>query len=110
MKRKIVRILLFIIALIFCQCQRIDKHEITCRVYSIEKQVKTSGSKESFNTDIYWLVTTDRGSYHIVTDGLWACPEAVGQIKADSIYTLTIDGWFESSFWGMYPYIVKVRK
>ncbi|MDE6338444.1 MAG: hypothetical protein K2K97_01490 [Muribaculaceae bacterium] len=35
MKRKIVRILLFLIVLTLCQCQRIDKHEVTCKVYSI---------------------------------------------------------------------------
>ena len=98
------------ILLLLCGCEPIEKHKVTCKVLSIDKQVKQSGTAKSFSTDIYWLVTTDNGVYHIVSDGLWACPEAVGQLKIDSTYTLTIDGFCESSFWGIYPYIVKVEK
>lgn len=90
-------------------CERIEKHNVTCRILSIDKQTEQHGDSESFHTDIYWLVTTDNGTYHITTDGLWACPEAVGKLKVDSTYTLTINGWFKSSFLGVYPYIVKVK-
>lgn len=109
MKVPIKHICIAISALILFACEPIDTHSVTCRVYSIEKQVVHSGDKDHLYTDIYWLVTTDNGTYHITTDGFWACPEAVGQIKVDSVYTFTIDG-YKSSFWGIYPHIVSVSK
>ena len=103
-------IILTILSLILYQCEPIEKNSVTCKILSIDKQIKQCGSTKSFSTDIYWLVTTDNGVYHIVSEGIWACPEAVGQLKVDSTYTLTIDGWGKSSFLGMYPYIIKVDK
>lgn len=103
-------LIILTLALTLSACEPVEKHRVTCKVLSIDKQVKQSGSADSFSTEIYWLVTTDNGTYHIKTDGLWACPEAVGQIKPDSTYTLTVDGFCQSSFWGIYPYIVKVDK
>ena len=97
-------------ALFLCACQRIEKHTETCKILSIDKQVETSGTKQSISTRIYWLVVTDKGSFHIVTDGLWACPDAVGRLQIDSVYNLTIDGFYQSSFLGVYPYIVQVNK
>lgn len=107
-----MRLRLIFLACIFSvmACEPVDKHDVTCKVLSIEKQVEQSGSAEDFSTRIYWLVATDKGAYHITADGLWACPEAVGQLKADSTYTLTVDGWIRSPFFGIYPYIVKVSK
>ncbi len=90
-------------------CQPVERHTSTCKVLSIDKQVKTSGSGESFSTDIYWLVVTDKGSFYLRTDGLWACPQAVGMLKVDSTYSITVDGWFSSTFLGVYPYIVNVN-
>ena len=110
MKVSIKHIWIAICALIISACDRVAPHTVTCRVYSIDKQVVHSGDKEHLYTDIYWLVTTDNGTYHIVTDGLWACPEAVGLIKVDSVYTFTVDGFYQSSYWGVYPYIVGVSK
>ena len=89
-------------------CEPIERHSKICKVLSIDKQVKTSGSGESFSTDIYWLVVTDKGSYYLRTDGLWTCPEAVGMLKVDSTYNITVDGWFSSTFFGQYPYIINV--
>lgn len=101
-------LILALLAIALTGCQSIEKHTETYKVLSIDKQVETSGTKESFSTDIYWLVVTDKGTFHVVTEGLWACPDAVGKIQKDSIYDLTVDGWFSSSFLGMYPYIVDV--
>lgn len=103
------RFLLFAaVALMFLSCEPVSRHSIQCKVLSIEKQTEQSGSAKSFSTIIYWLVITDRGTFHITTDGLWACPEAVGCLKPDSTYILTVDGLYQSSFFGVYPYIVKV--
>lgn len=99
---------LVLCAVVLTGCEPIERHSETCKILSIDKQVETSGSGDTFSTDIYWLVVTDNGSYHIRTDGLWACPDAVGAIQKDSVYSLTVDGWFSSSFLGVYPYIVGV--
>lgn len=107
--KQIIKIILSIVIIALCSCERIEKHDVTCKVYSIEKQVEISGYKESIDTNIYWLVTTDNGSYFVTTSGLWACPEAVGIIKENNQYTFTVDGWFKSSILGEYPYIVKVK-
>lgn len=101
--------LLLLTSLIFAGCQQIEKHRVTCKVLSIDKQVKTSGDKDHFNTDIYWLVVTDQGSFHVRTDGYFGCAEATA-LQKDSTYTLTIDGFFQSSFFGVYPFITKVHK
>ncbi len=101
--------LLLLTSLILAGCQQIEKHRVTCKVLSIDKQVKTSGDKDHFNTDIYWLVVTDRGTFHARTDGYFGCAEATA-LQKDSTYTLTIDGFFQSSFLGVYPFITKVHK
>ena len=101
---------IFIPALTLCACEPVSKHEVTCTIHSIDKQVEQSGDAKSFSTEIYWLVTTDKGAFHIKSDGLWACPEAIGKLKVDSTYILTVDGFCQSSFWGIYPYIVKVER
>lgn len=101
--------LLLLTSLILAGCQQIEKHRVTCKVLSIDKQVKTSGDKDHFSTDIYWLVVTDRGTFHARTEGLFGCPEATALLK-DSTYTLTIDGFFQSSFLGVYPFITKVHE
>lgn len=107
--KKLPLTLLALLALTLTGCEPIEKHSTICKIRSIDKQVITSGSNKSFSTDIYWLVITDKGSYHLRTDGLWACPDAVGKLKVDSVYNITVDGWFSSSFLGVYPYIVKVE-
>ena len=109
MKAKLL-IATIILSLILCGCEAVEKHTEVCKIQSIEKQVETSGDKDSFSTYIYWMVTTDKGTYHVVTEGLWACPEAVGKLKVDSTYRLTVDGWFQSRFLGAYPYIVNVEE
>ena len=102
--------LLFISLLLFLSgCTQIHRHKEKCKVLTIEKQVEQQGSSESFSTRIYWLVVTDNGTYNITTKGLWSCPEALGKLKEDSTYLLTIDGFYESSILGLYPYIVKVE-
>ena len=102
-------LLLLLLTLGFVGCQQIDKHTVTCKVLSIDKQIETSGNKDSFHTDIYWLVVTDQGTFHARTDGLFGCAEAT-TLQKDSTYTLTIDGFFKSPFLGVYPFITKVCK
>lgn len=37
----------------------------TITVYSVDKIVETSGTKEMFGTETYYLVATDKGAYRI---------------------------------------------
>lgn len=108
MKTKLFITVFAMFAFALAGCEKVEKHTEVCKVLSVDKQVKTSGSADGFSTDIYWLVTTDKGTYHLRTDGLWTCPEAVGKLKPDSVYNITVDGWLSSPFLGAYPFIVKV--
>lgn len=94
--------------LILCGCEPVQKHTETVKVIAVEKQTETSGNKDKFSTHIYWLINTDKGTYQVETSGLWACPGAAS-LKVDSTYTVTIDGFFKSSFLGLYPYITEIR-
>lgn len=103
-------LILLLLTFFFCAgCQPVDKQTVTCKVISSDKQVVTSGDKEHFSTDIYWLVVTDHGTYQARTDGFFPCAEAIA-LQKDSTYTFTIDGFYQSSFLGIYPFITKVHK
>lgn len=105
--RAINLLLIFtILALFLSQCVN---REVTCTVFSVEKMSETSGYGNSrISTQIYWLVTTDRGTFSIYPDGLWAHPAAAGEIKADSTYIFHIEGW-DLPVFGEYPRITSVR-
>lgn len=106
--KKLILSILSLLTLTLAGCEPVERHTETCKVLSIDKQVETNGSGESFSTDIYWLVVTDKGAFHLRTDGIWACADGVGKLKEGCTYHITVDGWFSSSFWGVYPYIVNV--
>ena len=53
----------------------------TITVYSVDKIVETSGSKDRIRTDTYYLVATDKGAYRIDLYGIWGNPQLVGVIK-----------------------------
>lgn len=81
-------LILSIFALLFSSC--IHK-TIDCKVFSVDKIQETKGSSEDFHTDVYWLVSTDQGTYSIQPSGIWAYPQAVGMLKVDSIYSITVE-------------------
>lgn len=93
--------------LILCGCEPVQKRTETVRIIAVEKQTVTSGNKDNFSTHIYWLINTDKGTFQVETSGLWACPEAAS-LKVDSTYTVTINGFFKSSFLGVYPFITEI--
>lgn len=76
------------------------------RVLSIDKIEATEGDSESFRTRIYYQVSTDKGAYHIRTEGLNAAPQCAG-IKKDSVYMLTTRG-VRIPIIGAYPCIIEV--
>ena len=100
-------VILFIFALSLTSC---INETIDCKVYSVDKIQETSGSAENgFTTDTYWLVSTDEGTYSIQPSGPFAYPQAVGMLKADSTYTLKVEGPHMPLF-GEYGRITKVTK
>lgn len=80
-----------------CNCS----NTVECTVYSIEK-IQDIREK---HTEIYWLVSTDKGTYSIQSSGMWAHPELLGKIKVDSTYIFTVEG-FNVPFLGEYPRII----
>lgn len=77
-------------------------------IQSIDKVENTTGDSDGFYTEIYYIVTTDKGIYHINTTGFNAHPECVA-IKVDSTYMLTTRG-MSCPFIGMYTSIIGYKK
>ena len=86
-----------------------DEHTVTATAYGVEKITKTHGNKDGFNTDVYYLLTTDHGTYRISIDGAFAHPEYAQAIQADSLYQITIIGK-SFPFWGIYPRVKELHK
>lgn len=100
-------LVLFIFAVLLSSC--VDK-TIDYTVYSVEKIQETSGDSErGVHTETYWLVSTDKGTYSIQPSGVWAYPQAAGMLKADSTYTIKVEGPHMPLF-GEYGRITKVTK
>lgn len=66
-------------------------------------------SSSRVHTETYWLVSTDKGTYSIQPSGVWAYPQAAGMLKADSTYTIKVEGPHMPLF-GEYGRITKVTK
>lgn len=88
-------------------CTHVNEKTQTHKILSIDKVEQTHGDSEGFSTEVYYLVTTDKGAYHISTSGFNAAPGCAG-IKKDSTYILTTRG-VNFPFLGMYPNIISVR-
>lgn len=86
-----------------------DEHTVTATVYDVEKITNTHGDKNGFNTEIYYLLSTDHGTYHIGIDGLFAHPEYAKAIQPDSLYQITVIGK-SFPFWGIYPRVKHLNK
>lgn len=79
----------------------------TITVYSVDKIVETSGSKEMFSTDTYYLVATDKGAYRIDLYGLWGNAQLVGVIKQGRTYIVKTE-WFNAPIIREYKRITKL--
>jgi hypothetical protein len=76
-------------------------------IRSNEKVEKVHGDQDGFTTEVYYLVTTDKGAYKVVMDGFNAAPQCAG-VKKDSTYTLTTRV-IEIPFLGIYQKIIRVE-
>lgn len=76
------------------------------KVLSISKVEATQGDSEGFYTEVYYLVSTDKGAYKINTIGFNAAPECAGLVP-DSTYILTTRGT-SIPYLGKYKNIIRV--
>ena len=79
----------------------------TITVYSVDKIVETSGSKDRIRTDTYYLAATDKGAYRIDLYGIWGNPQLVGVIKQDRTYIVETE-WFDAPILKEYKRITKL--
>ena len=79
----------------------------TITVYSVDKIVETSGSKEWFSTETYYLVATDKGAYRIDLYGIWANPQLVEVIKQGRTYIVKTE-FFNAPMIKVYKRITKL--
>lgn len=79
----------------------------TITVYSVDKIVEMSGSKDRIRTDTYYLVATDKGAYRIDLYGIWGNPQLVGVIKQDRTYIVETE-WFDAPILKEYKRITKL--
>lgn len=86
-----------------------NEHTITVTAYGVEKITNTHGDKDRFSTDVYYLLSTDHGTYRIGIDGIYAHPEYAKSIKPDSVYEITVIGK-SIPFMGIYPRVKELRK
>lgn len=87
-----------------------DEQTVNATAYGVEKIIKThSDSDGRIRTNIYYLLNTDHGTYHIGIDGLYAHPEYAQLIQADSLYQITSIGK-SLPFWGIYPQVKELKK
>lgn len=79
----------------------------TITAYSVDKIVETSGSKELFDTETYYLVATDKGAYRIDLYGVWGNAQLVGVIKQGRTYIVKTQ-WFDAPIIKEYKRITKL--
>lgn len=84
-----------------------NRKTLNIKVNQVDKIENTTGSKDGFTTEIYYLVYTDKGAFRINISGLVAHPELAGALKKDSIYDITVCG-IEVPFAGIYRNVVDV--
>lgn len=75
----------------------------------LKKITNTHGNKDGFSTDVYYLLSTDHGTYNISIDGIFAHPEYAKSIKTDSVYVITAVGQ-SIPFLGIYPRVKELHK
>ncbi len=75
------------------------------KILSIDKVENLNGDHDGFSTDVYYIVSTDKGAYHIRTTGINAAPECIG-LLVDSTYLLRTRG-VSIPLLGIYPCIIK---
>ena len=84
-----------------------NKQTETVNIISIDKVEDRSGNSNGFYTEVYYIVTTNKGSYRIETTGINAHPECLA-IKKDSTYIIETRG-ISFPVGGIYPSIISYK-
>lgn len=112
--KKFLLVALIAVVLLLASCSRYQRFQEgnrelydTITVYSVDKIVETSGSKEGFNTETYYLVATDNGAYRIDLYGIWGNPQLVGVVKQNKTYIVKTE-WFDAPILKEYKRITKL--
>lgn len=103
----IISILIICIASVaymnFAGAQNID-----VKVNKLERIERMSTVNKELSTDIYYLLFTDKGTFRISIDGLFASPQIIGELKPDSVYTLKVVG-YEAPILGIYKNVLSIE-
>lgn len=89
------------IVLLQFDCDTTQRHTIL----TIDKVEDRHGDIKHFSTTVYYIVSTDKGAYHIRTTGINAAPECAG-IQVGHTYLLRTRG-ISIPLLGMYPCIIR---
>ena len=84
-----------------------NEDAVQCTIISVDKVEATNGSSDGFYTEVYYIVTTDKGSYQIETSGINAHPECLA-MKKDSTYIISTRGVYLPIL-GLYPNIISFK-
>jgi len=76
-------------------------------VYSIDKVEKTVGDSDGFTTEVYYIMTTDKGAYEIVMNGFNSSLQSA-RVQKDSTYIITTRG-VSVPFLGIYSKVISVK-
>lgn len=112
--KKFLLVTLIAMVSLLASCSRNQRYQYgnrelydTITVYSVDKIVETSGSKDRIETETYYLVATDKGAYRIDLYGIWGNPQLVGVIKPDRTYIVKTE-WFDAPIIKEYKRITKL--
>lgn len=107
--RIIIQITIFIVVILVIGSSVLLKnyanpHTDVHKILKIDKIKSVQGDSDGFTTDVYYMVSTNKGAYKIKVHGLNACLECSG-IKEGETYILKTRG-MSFPLIGWYPNIV----
>jgi hypothetical protein len=112
--KKFLLVTLIVMVSLLASCSRNQRYQYgnrelydTITVYSVDKIVETSGSKDRIETETYYLVATDKGAYRVDLYGIWGNPQIFGVIKPDRTYIVKTE-WFDAPIIKQYKRITKL--
>lgn len=81
---------------------------VTAKVNRVVVQQRISGNSDAVSTSYSYLVATDKGTFRICPDGIFASSD-FGSLEDGKTYRLHTRGMSYPLF-GIYPYIIKARE
>lgn len=85
-----------------------EPRNVDIKVNKIERIERVTTVNKELSTDIYYLVFSDKGTFRVSIDGLFASPGIIGELKEDSSYTARVMG-IDIPVLGIYSNIVSIE-